>query len=97
MKSIKEKQNSVYEKMKGEFGYKNSMAAPKLVKITLSSGTGMAMKKDQKVNDKVVDRIAKITGQKASVKGAKKSIATFKIREGDPVGVTVTLRGLRMY
>ena len=55
------------------------------------------MKRDQKRNDLVIDRLTKITGQKPSLKGAKQSIATFKIRQGDPVGVMVTLRGPRMY
>ena len=73
------------------------MAAPKLMKVIVSSGTGSAMKKDNKRNDLVADRMAKITGQKPSPRGAKQSIATFKIRQGDPVGITVTLRGPRMY
>ena len=73
------------------------MAAPRLMKVGVSSGTVSAMKKDNKRNDLVADRMAKITGQKPSPRGAKQSIATFKIRQGDPVGITVTLRGPRMY
>ena len=73
------------------------MAAPRLMKVVVASGTGSAMKKDNKRNDLVSDRMAKITGQKPSPRGAKQSIATFKIRQGDPVGITVTLRGPRMY
>ena len=73
------------------------MSAPRLMKVVVSSGTGSAMKKDNKRNDLVSDRMAKITGQKPSPRGAKQSIATFKIRQGDPVGITVTLRGPRMY
>lgn len=95
--TVKEKENSAYERLKGEFKYKGPLAAPKLVKVVISSGTGTGMKKDQKRNDLVVDRLSKITGQKAVTKGAKQSIASFKIRQGDPVGVMVTLRGKRMY
>ncbi|MEN9582892.1 MAG: hypothetical protein RL641_846 [Candidatus Parcubacteria bacterium] len=95
--TVKEKNDNAFAALKADFGYKNKMAAPKLVKVIISSSTGTAMKKDPKRNDHVKDRIAKITGQKANVRGAKKSIASFKIRTGDPVGVTVTLRGARMY
>ena len=95
--TVKEKSQKSYEVLKPKFGYKNVMAAPKLMKVIVSSGTGSAMKKDNKRNDLVADRMAKITGQKPSPRGAKQSIATFKIRQGDPVGITVTLRGPRMY
>lgn len=97
MKNIKEKEISAYEAMKVKFGYKNIMQAPHLVKISVSVGTGTMLKKDKNKNDFVIDRISKITGQKASTKVAKKSIATFKIRQGDQVGVAVTLRGAKMY
>lgn len=83
--------------MKPEFGYKNLMSAPHLVKVVVATGTGSAVKRDKNRNDFVVGRLAKITGQKPSLRSAKKSIASFKIREGDPVGVMVTLRGARMY
>lgn len=95
--TIKEKSAKAYEVLKPKFGYKNTMAAPKLVKVVVSSGTGGAMKRDAKRNELVADRLAKITGQKPSLKGAKQSIASFKIRQGDPVGITTTLRGPRMY
>ena len=95
--TVKEKSQKAYETLKTKFGYKNVMAAPRLKKVVVSSGTGSGMKKDNKRNDLVADRMAKITGQKPSLRGAKQSIATFKIRQGDPVGVTVTLRGPRMY
>ena len=55
------------------------------------------MKRDNKRNDLVADRMTKITGQKPALRGAKQSIASFKIRQGDPVGISVTLRGPRMY
>ena len=80
-----------------EFGYKNIMAAPRLVKVTVSVATGSAMKRDKKRNDLVVDRLSKITGQKATIRKAKMSVASFKTREGDPIGVAVTLRGARMF
>lgn len=95
--TIKEKAQNSYETLKGEFGYTNAMAAPKLMKVIVSTGTGSAMKRDNKRNDLVADRMAKITGQKSSLRGAKQSIASFKIRQGDPVGVSTTLRGPRMY
>lgn len=95
--TLKEKSQKAYEILKPKFGYKNVMASPRLLKVIVSSGTGGAMKRDAKRNDLVIDRLTKITGQKPSLKGAKQSIATFKIRQGDPVGVMVTLRGPRMY
>jgi large subunit ribosomal protein L5 len=67
------------------------------MKVVVSSGTGSAMKRNKNHNELVADRLTKITGQKTALKGAKQSIATFKIRQGDPVGVSVTLRGPRMY
>lgn len=71
------------------------MAAPRLQKITISTGIGKVNKDKNRVA-LVADRLAKITGQKAAIRGAKKSIASFKVRQGDPVGMAVTLRGSRM-
>ena len=95
--TVKEKSQKSYSALKDKFGYKNVMAAPRLKKIIVASGTGSAMKKDNKRNDLVADRMTKITGQKPALRGAKQSIASFKIRQGDPVGISVTLRGPRMY
>lgn len=95
--TVKEKEIESFDKMKGIFGYKNRMAAPKLKKVVINIGTGTAIKKDKNKNTFISERIAKIAGQKASLRGAKKSISTFKIRQGDPVGVIVTLHGDRMY
>ncbi len=95
MESVKEKQNKAYEALKKEFGYKNSMAAPKITKVTINVSTGSS--KDRKRNELIVDRLSKITGQKPALRGAKKSIASFKLREGDKIGVITTLRGKRMY
>ena len=95
--TIKEKEAGAFEKMKANFHYKNAMAAPRLQKVVINTGTGTPMKKDAKKNDAILERIAKITGQKASLRGAKQSISSFKVRQGDPIGIAVTLRGKRMY
>lgn len=95
--TTKEKESEVFAKMKSDFHYKNTMAAPKLQKIVINIGTGTLMKKDKNKNEAIALRLAKITGQQPSKVGAKKSIASFKIRQGDPIGILVTLRGKRMY
>jgi large subunit ribosomal protein L5 len=95
--TVKEKEATAYETMKGAFGYKNAMAVPRMKKIVMNVGTGTAIKKDKNKNDAISDRLAKITGQKPAKRGAKQSIASFKIRQGDPIGVVVTMRGKRMY
>jgi large subunit ribosomal protein L5 len=79
-----------------KFDYNNVMEAPKLEKIIVNVGLGDA-KEDTKLLDTVVDEIARITGQSPTVTRAKKSIANFKIREGMPVGVKVSLRGEQMF
>ncbi|MDQ1299607.1 MAG: large subunit ribosomal protein [Patescibacteria group bacterium] len=89
----KEKQVSAFETLKEKFGYTNVNASPKLLKITVSSGVGKADKAKKAL---VESRLARITGQKASARPAKQSIAQFKMREGDIVGYQVTLRGARM-
>lgn len=95
MISLKEKQNKVFEVLKETLKLKNKMQSPKVLKIVLSSGTGSF--KDKNKNKIVEDRLTKIVGQKIMLKVAKKSVATFKVREGDPVGYQVTLRGKRMF
>lgn len=95
MQLTKAQQEKVPEALSA-FGYKNKMAAPKLMKVVVSSGTGSGMKKDRERNTLVSDRLMRITGQKPTLRVAKMSVASFKIREGDPVGLTVTLRGARM-
>lgn len=97
METVKQKEKKAYKELKAKYGYKNTMAAPHLVKVVVASGTGSGIKKNKDHNKLVIERIAKITGQKPATKSAKKSIASFKIRIGDPVGVMVTLRGARMY
>ena len=78
------------------FGYSSPMQAPKLEKITLNMGVGMA-KQDSKALKAAQDQLATIAGQQPSVRRARKSIAAFKLREGMPVGVAVTLRAERGY
>ncbi len=79
-----------------EFGYKNVMAVPKVTKVVVNMGLGEATS-NAKVVDTGADELGKITGQKAAVRKAKKSIAQFKVRQGMPIGAMVTLRGDRMY
>jgi large subunit ribosomal protein L5 len=78
------------------FGYSTPMQAPRLEKITLNMGVGEA-KQDSKMLDTAQEQLATIAGQKPNVRRAKKSVAAFKLREGMPVGLTVTLRGVRAY
>lgn len=89
------KMNEVFKKLKESFSWKNPMQAPKVEKIMVSTGTGRVRKEKQKIQ-LIQDRLAKITGQKAVPKKAKKSIASFKLREGEEVGFATTLRGKRM-
>lgn len=93
--SIKEKQQKAFESLKGELGLTNTMQTPKIVKVIVSSGVGSA--KDKNKPKVVLDRLARITGQQPAIRNAKKSIASFKVREGDLVGYQVTLRGPRMF
>jgi len=82
--------------LKSEFGYQNAMQVPRLEKIVVNIGLGEALTNSKAV-DAAVGDLALITGQRAIVTKAKKSIATFKVREGNPVGAMVTLRGERMW
>lgn len=82
--------------LKQQFKYKNVMAVPKLVKINVNMGLGEAIA-NAKILDVASEELASITGQRPIVTKAKKSIAAFKLRQGMPIGVTVTLRGDRMY
>jgi large subunit ribosomal protein L5 len=82
--------------LKSEFGYTNAMQVPRLEKIVVNIGLGEALT-NAKAVDAAVGDLALITGQRAIVTKAKKSIATFKVREGNPIGAKVTLRGERMW
>jgi large subunit ribosomal protein L5 len=79
-----------------EFGYKNVMAVPRIEKVVVNMGLGEATS-NAKLVDTGADELARITGQKAVTRRAKKSIAQFKVRKGQPVGTMVTLRGERMW
>lgn len=93
-KLIQEQQNTAFETLKGDFGWKNVMQAPKIQKVVVSVGTGK-MAKDKGKVELVADRLAKITGQKPASRGAKQAISTYKTRVGDKVGYQITLRGKR--
>ena len=96
-KSLRAKYNEeVKAAMKEKFGYENDMMIPKLHKIVLNMGVGEASH-NSKIADAIQAQLTKIAGQHAVVTKAKKSIASYKLREGMPVGAMVTLRGERMY
>ena len=82
--------------MKKQFGYKSSMAVPRIEKVVVNVGIGKITKEGEKINE-VVSSIEAITGQKAVKTKAKKAISGFKVREGMEIGVKVTLRGKRMW
>lgn len=86
----------VVPSLKEQFGYSSVMEVPKITKITLNMGVGEASQDRKAIDGAVTDMIA-ISGQKPVVTKARKSIAGFKIRQGWPIGVKVTLRGERMY
>ena len=79
-----------------KFGYSSTMQAPRLAKITLNMGVGEA-KQDSKMLEAAQSQLADIAGQKPNIRRARKSVAAFKLREGMPVGLSVTLRGERAY
>lgn len=94
METVQTRMETVFDSLKGEFGYVNVNQAPGIEKVVVSVGTG-------RVEDKakialIQDRLAQITGQKAAPRAARLSIASFKLREGDIIGYQVTLRGQRM-
>ncbi len=93
-KTTAELNRESFKALKQTLGLENAMQAPKLRKIVVSSGFGSV--KDKKKVELIADRLAKITGQKPAVRVTKKAIASFKTREGDPVGYQITLRGPRM-
>ncbi len=92
---MKEKTKESFEALKSKLGFVNMMQAPKILKVVVSAGVGSF--NDKKKIDIVEDRLGKITGQKPIKRGAKQSVASFKSREGDIVGVQVTLRGEKMW
>ncbi len=92
---MKEKVIDAFKELKTSLGLKNIMQAPKIVKVIVNSGVGSI--NDKKKVDVIENRLTKITGQKPIRRGAKKAIASFKSREGDIVGIQVSLRGERMW
>ena len=97
MTRLKEKyQKDVVPALQKEFGYKNVMAVPKIEKVVVNMGLGEATS-NAKLIDTGADEIARITGQKPVTRRAKKSIAQFKVRKGQPIATMVTLRGERMW
>lgn len=97
MELVQDKQKKTFDAMKADFGWSNRMQTPKVEKVVVSVGVGKMLKSGQKDKTELVaKRLQAITGQKAATRGAKKSIATYKTREGDLVGYQVTLRGARM-
>jgi large subunit ribosomal protein L5 len=97
MSRLREKyKKEVAPALQKEFGYTNVMAIPRVTKVVVNMGLGEATS-NAKIIDTAADELGKITGQKAAVRRATKSIAQFKVRQGQPVGTMVTLRGERMY
>ena len=96
METVKTKIGTTFEALKNTFGWKNPMQAPRIEKIVVSVGTGRVRKDKQKV-DLIEEQLKKITGQKPSARKARKSIASFKLREGEKVGYSVTLHGQQMH
>lgn len=94
LKELYDKQ--VRRKLQDEFQISNPMAVPKIEKVVLNMGVGEAIQ-NAKILEAAVDELATITGQKPVVTKAKKSIASFKLREGQSIGTMVTLRGDKMY
>jgi large subunit ribosomal protein L5 len=94
---LKERYNKeILPALQERFGYSNPMQVPRIEKITLNMGVGDA-KQDTKVLEAAIEQLSTIAGQRPSVRRARKSIAAFKLRDGMPVGVSVTLRGVRMW
>ena len=88
--------DKIVPELKQSLGLQNTMQVPRIIKITVNMGVGEAVA-DKKVMDAATADMAKITGQKPAITKAKKSVATFKVRDGQAIGCKVTLRGARMY
>ncbi|MEK7604800.1 MAG: 50S ribosomal protein L5 [Patescibacteria group bacterium] len=95
MSLTKQRQQEAFLALKETFHYTSPMQGPRIMKVVVSSGVGK--KRDKKQLELIQDRLAKITGQQSVARAAKQSVASFKVREGDTVGLQVTLRGARMY
>jgi len=97
MARLKDRYNDeIRDALVAKFGYSTPMQAPRLLKVTLNMGVGEA-KQDSKMLELALNQLADIAGQKPNIRRARKSVANFKLREGMPVGLTVTLRDVRAY
>ena len=97
MARLKDRYNDeIRDALVAKFGYSTPMQAPRLLKVTLNMGVGEA-KQDSKMLEAALGQLADIAGQKPNIRRARKSVAAFKLREGMPVGLTVTLRDVRAY
>ena len=97
MARLKDRYNDeIRDALVAKFGYSTPMQAPRLLKVTLNMGVGEA-KQDSKMLEAALGQLADIAGQKPNIRRARKSVAAFKLREGMPVGLTVTLRNERAY
>jgi large subunit ribosomal protein L5 len=97
MARLKDRYNDeIRDALMAKFGYSTPMQAPRLLKVTLNMGVGEA-KQDSKMLELALSQLADIAGQKPNIRRARKSVANFKLREGMPVGLTVTLRDVRAY
>jgi large subunit ribosomal protein L5 len=97
MARLKDRYNDeIRDALVAKFGYSTPMQAPRLLKVTLNMGVGEA-KQDSKMLELAIGQLADIAGQKPNIRRARKSVANFKLREGMPVGLTVTLRDVRAY
>ena len=96
MRLLEKYRAEVVPALQKEFGYENLMAVPRITKVVINMGLGEAIQNPKAVDNAVAD-LTKIAGQKPVITKAKKSIATFKLREGMNIGTMVTLRGARMY
>src|SRR3989338_3941569 len=88
---------AVRPELKTELALENDFAVPRVAKVTVNAGIGRLLQQQPKALDQVVAALARITGQKPVLRRAKKAISAFKIREGQIVGASVTLRGARVY
>jgi large subunit ribosomal protein L5 len=94
---LKQKYNEeIRDRLRDRFGYSSIMQAPRVTKVTLNMGVGEA-KQDSRMLEAAMEQLATIAGQKPNIRRAKKSVAQFKVREGMPVGLSVTLRDERAY
>ena len=96
MEQVKEKVQSGFNTMKDKFGWSNIFQSPRIKKVIISVGIGR-VRKDKRKIEVIINRLEKITGQKPAYTKAKKSIASFKLRQGEKIGYMATLRGKNMY